>query len=174
MSRLHKQLGPEEFPLIEQVYYPNHKEMVSSLPICSAPLSPPPFHLCWWVCFDAKQHLKRHTHGQVWKGHASGANSLRCQYSVSCGSWDQSNILGSVLFFVFCSVAVRDRFFFILFVCQVRVITLNQVCWCRAVISTPAVTGWQYSAGFQAINMNQNFLQKYKQAKVLFVIPVWF
>lgn len=32
MSRLHKQLGPEEFPLIEQVYYPNHKEMVSSLP----------------------------------------------------------------------------------------------------------------------------------------------
>ncbi|XP_041854535.1 synapsin-1 isoform X2 [Melanotaenia boesemani] len=30
MSRLHKQLGPEEFPLIEQVYYPNHKEMISS------------------------------------------------------------------------------------------------------------------------------------------------
>ncbi|KAM7391614.1 hypothetical protein PAMP_022293 [Pampus punctatissimus] len=28
MSRLYKQLGPEEFPLIEQVYYPNHKEMV--------------------------------------------------------------------------------------------------------------------------------------------------
>lgn len=32
MSRLFKQLGPEEFPLIEQVYYPNHKEMVSALP----------------------------------------------------------------------------------------------------------------------------------------------
>uniref|UniRef100_A0A3P8SQT9 Synapsin-1 n=1 Tax=Amphiprion percula TaxID=161767 RepID=A0A3P8SQT9_AMPPE len=30
MSRLHKQLGPEEFPLIEQVYYPNHKEMITS------------------------------------------------------------------------------------------------------------------------------------------------
>ncbi|XP_054630456.1 synapsin-1 isoform X2 [Dunckerocampus dactyliophorus] len=30
MSRLHKQLGPEEFPLIEQIYYPNHKEMITS------------------------------------------------------------------------------------------------------------------------------------------------
>ncbi|XP_022610391.1 synapsin-1 isoform X2 [Seriola dumerili] len=30
MSRLYKQLGPEEFPLIEQVYYPNHKEMITS------------------------------------------------------------------------------------------------------------------------------------------------
>ncbi|XP_038139353.1 synapsin-1 isoform X1 [Cyprinodon tularosa] len=30
MSRLHKQLGPDEFPLIEQVYYPNHKEMISA------------------------------------------------------------------------------------------------------------------------------------------------
>ncbi|XP_026198136.1 synapsin-1 isoform X2 [Anabas testudineus] len=30
MSRLHKQLGPEQFPLIEQVYYPNHKEMITS------------------------------------------------------------------------------------------------------------------------------------------------
>ncbi|XP_005926959.1 synapsin-1 isoform X1 [Haplochromis burtoni] len=30
MSRLHKQLGSEEFPLIEQVYYPNHKEMITS------------------------------------------------------------------------------------------------------------------------------------------------
>ncbi|KAM6930625.1 synapsin-1 [Xenentodon cancila] len=30
MSRVHKQLGPEEFPLIEQVYYPNHKEMITS------------------------------------------------------------------------------------------------------------------------------------------------
>ncbi|XP_013862639.1 synapsin-1 [Austrofundulus limnaeus] len=30
MSRLHKQLGPEEFPLIEQAYYPNHKEMITS------------------------------------------------------------------------------------------------------------------------------------------------
>ncbi|KAF1388674.1 hypothetical protein PFLUV_G00065090 [Perca fluviatilis] len=30
MSRLHKQLGPVEFPLIEQVYYPNHKEMITS------------------------------------------------------------------------------------------------------------------------------------------------
>uniref|UniRef100_A0A672YVP4 Synapsin-1 n=1 Tax=Sphaeramia orbicularis TaxID=375764 RepID=A0A672YVP4_9TELE len=30
MSRMHKQLGPEEFPLIEQVYYPNHKEMITS------------------------------------------------------------------------------------------------------------------------------------------------
>ncbi|XP_045891225.1 synapsin-1 isoform X1 [Micropterus dolomieu] len=30
MSRLHKQVGPEEFPLIEQVYYPNHKEMITS------------------------------------------------------------------------------------------------------------------------------------------------
>ncbi|KAI2661555.1 Synapsin-1 [Labeo rohita] len=28
LSRLYKQLGPEEFPLIDQVYYPNHKEMV--------------------------------------------------------------------------------------------------------------------------------------------------
>ncbi|XP_053181228.1 synapsin-1 [Scomber japonicus] len=30
MTRLHKQLGAEEFPLIEQVYYPNHKEMITS------------------------------------------------------------------------------------------------------------------------------------------------
>ncbi|XP_076010461.1 synapsin-1 isoform X2 [Genypterus blacodes] len=30
MSRLYKQAGPEEFPLIEQVYYPNHKEMITS------------------------------------------------------------------------------------------------------------------------------------------------
>ncbi|KAK7933467.1 hypothetical protein WMY93_004363 [Mugilogobius chulae] len=30
MTKIHKQLGQEEFPLIEQVYYPNHKEMVSS------------------------------------------------------------------------------------------------------------------------------------------------
>ncbi|XP_034548739.1 synapsin-1 isoform X2 [Notolabrus celidotus] len=30
MSRVFKQLGPEEFPLIEQVYYPNHREMITS------------------------------------------------------------------------------------------------------------------------------------------------
>uniref|UniRef100_A0A1A7WQ69 Synapsin-1 n=1 Tax=Iconisemion striatum TaxID=60296 RepID=A0A1A7WQ69_9TELE len=30
MSRVHKELGSEEFPLIEQVYYPNHKEMITS------------------------------------------------------------------------------------------------------------------------------------------------
>ncbi|KAM9743310.1 synapsin-1 isoform 2-T2 [Menidia menidia] len=30
MSRLHKQLGQDDFPLIEQVYYPNHKEMISA------------------------------------------------------------------------------------------------------------------------------------------------
>uniref|UniRef100_UPI0037E868E1 synapsin-1 isoform X2 n=1 Tax=Semicossyphus pulcher TaxID=241346 RepID=UPI0037E868E1 len=30
MTRVFKQLGPEEFPLIEQVYYPNHKEMITS------------------------------------------------------------------------------------------------------------------------------------------------
>lgn len=30
MSRVFKKLGPEEFPLIEQVYYPNHKEMITS------------------------------------------------------------------------------------------------------------------------------------------------
>ncbi|XP_077457322.1 synapsin-1 [Stigmatopora argus] len=30
MSRLHKQLGQEDFPLIEQVYYPNHREMITS------------------------------------------------------------------------------------------------------------------------------------------------
>ncbi|KAF3696032.1 Synapsin-1 Brain protein 4.1 Synapsin I [Channa argus] len=30
MSRIYKQLGPEDFPLIEQVYYPNHKEMITS------------------------------------------------------------------------------------------------------------------------------------------------
>ncbi|XP_076859078.1 synapsin-1 isoform X2 [Brachyhypopomus gauderio] len=30
MSRLYKQMGPEEFPLIEQVYYPNHREMLTS------------------------------------------------------------------------------------------------------------------------------------------------
>ncbi|KAL8164186.1 UNVERIFIED_CONTAM: synaptotagmin C2 domain protein, Syn1 [Gekko kuhli] len=27
MVRLHRKLGPEEFPLIDQTYYPNHKEM---------------------------------------------------------------------------------------------------------------------------------------------------
>ncbi|KAK1786849.1 hypothetical protein P4O66_017236 [Electrophorus voltai] len=30
MSRLYKKMGPEEFPLIEQVYYPNHREMLTS------------------------------------------------------------------------------------------------------------------------------------------------
>ncbi|XP_043089349.1 synapsin-1-like isoform X1 [Puntigrus tetrazona] len=30
LSRLFKQLGPEEFPLIDQVYYPNHKEMITT------------------------------------------------------------------------------------------------------------------------------------------------
>ncbi|XP_062307382.1 synapsin-1 isoform X1 [Osmerus eperlanus] len=30
MSRLYKQLGPQEFPLIDQVYYPNHKEMITT------------------------------------------------------------------------------------------------------------------------------------------------
>uniref|UniRef100_A0A7N4PCF7 Synapsin-1 n=1 Tax=Sarcophilus harrisii TaxID=9305 RepID=A0A7N4PCF7_SARHA len=30
MVRLHKKLGAEEFPLIDQTYYPNHKEMVSA------------------------------------------------------------------------------------------------------------------------------------------------
>ncbi|XP_041644494.1 synapsin-1 isoform X2 [Cheilinus undulatus] len=30
MTRVFKLLGPEEFPLIEQVYYPNHKEMITS------------------------------------------------------------------------------------------------------------------------------------------------
>ncbi|KAL7828571.1 hypothetical protein SRHO_G00322050 [Serrasalmus rhombeus] len=30
MTRLYKQLGPEEFPLIEQVYYPNHREMITT------------------------------------------------------------------------------------------------------------------------------------------------
>lgn len=40
MTRLYKKLGPEEFPLIEQVYYPNHKEMVS--PPLSLSLSRPP------------------------------------------------------------------------------------------------------------------------------------
>lgn len=29
MVRLHKKLGTEEFPLINQTFYPNHKEMVS-------------------------------------------------------------------------------------------------------------------------------------------------
>ncbi|KAJ8369562.1 hypothetical protein SKAU_G00095900 [Synaphobranchus kaupii] len=30
MSRLLKQLGPKEFPLIEQIYYPNHREMITT------------------------------------------------------------------------------------------------------------------------------------------------
>ncbi|XP_059994815.1 synapsin-1 isoform X2 [Lagenorhynchus albirostris] len=30
MVRLHKKLGTEEFPLIDQTFYPNHKEMLSS------------------------------------------------------------------------------------------------------------------------------------------------
>uniref|UniRef100_A0A8C9SIE6 Synapsin-1 n=1 Tax=Scleropages formosus TaxID=113540 RepID=A0A8C9SIE6_SCLFO len=30
LSRLYKQLGPEEFPLIEQIYYPNHREMITT------------------------------------------------------------------------------------------------------------------------------------------------
>ncbi|KAJ7994171.1 hypothetical protein DPEC_G00263150 [Dallia pectoralis] len=30
LVRLYKQLGPEEFPLIEQVYYPNHREMITT------------------------------------------------------------------------------------------------------------------------------------------------
>lgn len=45
MSRLLKHLGPEEFPLIEQVYYPNHKEMVSVSP--SALIKSPLPHLHW-------------------------------------------------------------------------------------------------------------------------------
>ncbi|XP_053145076.1 synapsin-1 isoform X2 [Hemicordylus capensis] len=30
MVRLHRKLGPEEFPLIDQTYYPNHKEMLTT------------------------------------------------------------------------------------------------------------------------------------------------
>ncbi|MBN3306615.1 SYN2 protein, partial [Amia calva] len=30
MSRLFKKLGPEEFPLIEQIYYPNYREMITT------------------------------------------------------------------------------------------------------------------------------------------------
>ncbi|XP_041093117.1 synapsin-1-like isoform X1 [Polyodon spathula] len=30
MTRLYKKFGPEEFPLIEQIYYPNHKEMITT------------------------------------------------------------------------------------------------------------------------------------------------
>ncbi|XP_040180305.1 synapsin-1 isoform X3 [Rana temporaria] len=30
LVRLHKKLGPEEFPLIEQTFYPNHKEMLTA------------------------------------------------------------------------------------------------------------------------------------------------
>uniref|UniRef100_G1KKY6 Synapsin-1 n=1 Tax=Anolis carolinensis TaxID=28377 RepID=G1KKY6_ANOCA len=30
MVRLHRKLGPEEFPLIEQTFYPNHKEMLTT------------------------------------------------------------------------------------------------------------------------------------------------
>ncbi|KAI1897195.1 hypothetical protein AGOR_G00080710 [Albula goreensis] len=30
MSRLFKQLGPKDFPLIEQIYYPNHREMITT------------------------------------------------------------------------------------------------------------------------------------------------
>ncbi|KAL0979463.1 hypothetical protein UPYG_G00185390 [Umbra pygmaea] len=30
LVRLYKQLGPEEFPLIEQIYYPNHREMITT------------------------------------------------------------------------------------------------------------------------------------------------
>ncbi|XP_044161750.1 synapsin-1 isoform X3 [Bufo gargarizans] len=30
LVRLHRKLGPEEFPLIEQTYYPNHKEMLTA------------------------------------------------------------------------------------------------------------------------------------------------
>lgn len=61
MSRLHKQLGPEEFPLIEQVYYPNHKEMVSSLPSALLLFLLPPS-----ICADGyvlmlSNPLKRHT-----------------------------------------------------------------------------------------------------------------
>lgn len=62
MSRLYKQLGPEEFPLIEQVYYPNHKEMVSALPsaLLRALLLPFSTH-AWWAFLNAKQPQQRHT-----------------------------------------------------------------------------------------------------------------
>lgn len=40
MTKVFKQLGPEEFPLIEQVYYPNHREMVSALPSAFIPSQP--------------------------------------------------------------------------------------------------------------------------------------
>ncbi|XP_033858481.1 synapsin-1-like isoform X1 [Acipenser ruthenus] len=30
MTRLYKKFGPDEFPLIEQIYYPNHKEMITT------------------------------------------------------------------------------------------------------------------------------------------------
>ncbi|KAL0589193.1 Synapsin-1 [Plecturocebus cupreus] len=50
MVRLHKKLGTEEFPLIDQTFYPNHKEMMDSLSVtrleCSGTISahckPPP------------------------------------------------------------------------------------------------------------------------------------
>uniref|UniRef100_W5NAS8 Synapsin-1 n=1 Tax=Lepisosteus oculatus TaxID=7918 RepID=W5NAS8_LEPOC len=30
MTRLYKKMGPEDFPLIEQIYYPNHREMITT------------------------------------------------------------------------------------------------------------------------------------------------
>lgn len=51
MVRLYKQLGPEEFPLIEQVYYPNHREMVGVLPSASLYSSP----TTTWPCLHTKQ-----------------------------------------------------------------------------------------------------------------------
>lgn len=56
MSRLLKQHGPEEFPLIEQVYYPNHKEMVRFFRLLSAQ-RPPPFPTPQRLCLVSSQQF---------------------------------------------------------------------------------------------------------------------
>lgn len=120
MSRLHKQLGPEEFPLIEQVYYPNHKEMVSSEP--SAP--PPPFHLHWWVCLHGKQPLKTHalTHTHACRQViCERGNSLPIVNSPSHVA-AEANLIFKGVSGCFCS---RYRLSLWLFLCQVSVRTVK-------------------------------------------------
>jgi hypothetical protein len=38
MIQIQKRLGKEGFPLIEQAYYPNHKEMVSNMWVSFRPI----------------------------------------------------------------------------------------------------------------------------------------
>lgn len=148
MSKLFKQLGPEEFPLIEQVYYPNHKEMVSALPSALLhSLLPLSTHVDGY--FLMLRNPKETHAGHIW------ARLIHFHVNILSLVAAESNLIfwGSVLLLFSFRVEAEFFFHFELLVCQVSVSS----CWFRAVIPTKPSPPYRlkYFACFQAIDMNQ-------------------